>query len=466
MESQDDGHNHSHGHSHSHGLGGTWGTWMQVTALRVTLAAIGLVGVATLVGVVALWPDGQGRAAALEEASSFGLATEQFDATVTEVYQGPCSYATDDATPQTCRQFTVTLHEGPDANSQLALPEYNLSTVNAPPLLAVGDDIKVGFEPSTAFYYYADRDRGSPLLWLAALFTVVVLGMGRWRGLTALAAMASTVVVLVGFVAPSVLDGHDPLLVSVVAGSIIAYVGLYVTHGFTPTTTVALAGTLASLAVTLAVASVFFSLAEFTGLATEEGMTLPLLAADINLSSLLLGGAMIGTLGALDDVTVTQVATVAELSHRNRSLTVAELTNSGIRVGRAHIASTVNTLLLAYVGASMPLVLIFAASNQSLGVVANSEVVAVEIVRTLCGSIGLVAAVPITTVLAAILVGTAHQDGNAESAQGEPDPASHVAVPEPVTEHDVAGLTSSSSADSPPSDQKRPQWDDFAPQED
>ncbi|MCP3993597.1 MAG: YibE/F family protein, partial [bacterium] len=161
--------------------------------------------------------------------------------------------------------------------------------------------------------------------------------------------------------------------------------------------------------------------ANFSGLATEEGLTLPLVA-DINLSSLLLGGAVIGTLGALDDVTVTQVATVAELHHRNSRLTVAELITSGIRVGREHIASTVNTLLLAYAGASMPLLLVFAASDQPLGVVANSEIVAVEIVRTLCGSIGLVAAVPITTLMAAVLVGTTTDGNNSETTSTDYTP--------------------------------------------
>ena len=185
----------------------------------------------------------------------------------------------------------------------------------------------------------------------------------------------------------------------------------------------------------------FFDIANFSGLATEEGLTLPLLA-DVNLSSLLLGGAVIGTLGALDDVTVTQVATVAELRHRNRNLTVAELIVSGIRVGREHIASTVNTLLLAYAGASMPLLLVFAASDQSLGVVANSEIVAVEIVRTLCGSIGLVAAVPVTTLMAAVLVGTTTGDD-----EGEAD-------------HETEETTSEPDG---PDQSIPPTWDDFGP---
>jgi len=421
---------------HGHGLEGSWSVWLSVPALRVILGVVVVLAVFTLAGLVALWPDGSGRSAAIDEAGQLGLVTEQFNATVESVIEAECTYSSPD-NPQDCISFFLIVHEGPDAGALVALPEYNL-TVRAPaPALSVGDSVVVGYEPTTAFYFYADRDRGSTLVWLTAFFVVVVIALGRWRGVSALAAMAVTVVVLVWFVAPSVLDGNDPVWVAVVAGSAIAFIGLYLTHGFTPTTTVALAGTLASLLLTLAISAVFFDVANFSGLATEEGLTLPLLA-DINLSSLLLGGAVIGTLGALDDVTVTQVATVAELHHRNRRLTVAELITSGIRVGREHIASTVNTLLLAYAGASMPLLLVFAASDQPIGVVANSEIVAVEIVRTLCGSIGLVAAVPVTTIMAAVLVGTPTSSDGAG--------------------HDVEIASTDDVPNRPP-----PTWDDFGP---
>ncbi|MGB5758294.1 MAG: YibE/F family protein [Acidimicrobiales bacterium] len=436
--SEDNGEHHGHGHGH--GLVGSWEVWLGVPALRIILGAVVVLGVLTLVGLVVLWPDGTGRAAAIDQADELGFVTEQFDATVESVVEAECSYSGPDD-PQDCISFGLIVHEGPDAGALVVLPEYNLSAFAPAPPLSVGDQVFLGYEPSTAFYFYADRDRGSSLLWLTILFAVVVIALGRWRGVSALAAMAVTVVVLVWFVAPSVLDGNDPVLVAVVAGSTIAFVGLYLTHGLTPTTTVALAGTLASLVLTLAISSVFFDLANFSGLATEEGLTLPLVA-DINLSSLLLGGAVLGTLGALDDVTVTQVATVAELHHRNSRLTVPELITSGIRVGREHIASTVNTLLLAYAGASMPLLLVFAASDQPLGVVTNSEIVAVEIVRTLCGSIGLVAAVPITTLMAAMLVGTTtgHDgaDDGAGGDQAEPGPAAEP-PPRPAASWDDFG---------------------------
>ncbi len=431
------GHGHSHGHGH--GLEGSWAVWLGVPGLRVILGLVVALGVLTVIGLALLWPDGSGRALVIDEAAELGLVTEQYDATVESVVEAECTYAPPD-NPQDCVSFFFTMKEGPDAGELITLPEYNLTSLAPAPSLETGDNVVLGYEPSTDFYFYGDRDRGNTLLWLTVLFAVVVVALGRWRGLSALAAMAITVVVLVGFVAPSVLDGNDPILVAVVAGAAIAFLSLYLTHGFTPTTTVALAGTLASLVLTLVISALFFDAANFSGLATEEGLTLPLIA-DVNLSSLLLGGAVIGALGALDDVTVTQVATVAELRHRNSKLTIAELITSGIRVGREHIASTVNTLLLAYAGASMPLLLVFAASDQPLGVVANSEIVAVEIVRTLCGSIGLVAAVPVTTVMAAVLVGTTklESDDDGEVDQAVEETAKPIAPTRPSASWDDFG---------------------------
>lgn len=393
---------HSHSHSHSHGLVDGWQDWSDDWVLRVVSAGLFVAACATIVGIVLLWPSGEGRQEAIDNADEIGLVTERFPATVEGVSDARCDSVNNENT-QICRTLTLTVHEGPDAGAIVAL-NVNLNFNRSVPELAIGDEVILGYQESTNSYFYADRDRRAPLLWLAGLFAIVVIALGRLRGLLALLAMAATLVVLVAFVAPSVLDGHDPLLVSVVAASAIGFISLYLTHGFTPTTTVALAGTLGALGLTLGLSWVFFAFANFSGLATEEALVLPQITDNLNLSALLLGGAVIGALGALDDVTVTQVSTVAELRHRNPTLPTTELVASGIRVGRDHIASTVNTLLLAYAGASMPLILLFAVSEQPLGMVINSEIIAVEVVRTLAGSIGLVAAVPITTALAAVVL--------------------------------------------------------------
>jgi uncharacterized membrane protein len=424
----------AHSHSHEHGLPGGWRIWGRDRVLRIVLALVAAAAVATVAGVVALWPSGDGRAAAVANADELGLVTERLSATVEEVLDRRCSYSTSED-PQDCRVLSLIVHEGPEAGSLVSLPEINLRFDRSVPDLAVGDRVVLGYEDQTNFYFFADRDRRGSLAWLTGLFAVVVIALGRFRGLLALVAMAVTLAVLVGFVAPSALDGNDPLLVAVVAASAIAFVGLYLTHGFTPTTTVALAGTLAALGLTLGLSWAFFELAEFTGLASEEALVLPFIAAELDVAALLLGGAVIGALGALDDVTVTQVATVAELRNRSPPLPTTDLVASGIRVGRDHIASTVNTLLLAYAGASMPLLLLFAVSDQSLEMVANSELIAVEIVRTLCGSIGLVAAVPLTTALAAVVL--------------RPEPVARPTASDPAIE----------AADEGP----RPKWEDFGP---
>ncbi len=229
---------------------------------------------------------------------------------------------------------------------------------------------------------------------------MVVVALGRLRGLFALAGLGASVVVLLVFVLPSILDGRNPVLVAVFGAAVIAYLALYLAHGFTRMTTVALLGTIAALTLTAILSWVVVSLAEFTGLATEES-TLLTLFDGIDVRGLILAGIVLGAAGAIDDVTVTQASAVWELKAANPSLGITELVRSGLRIGRDHIASTVNTLLLAYAGAALPLLVLFVLSTQSLGTVANSEVVAVEIIRTLVGSVGLVAAVPLTTWLAA-----------------------------------------------------------------
>ncbi len=462
-------HAHDHGHSHVHDHDAIdWSAFRTNRLLQAVLALVAISAAATIVALVVLWPSSDGRDSAVEQGALIGLGSERFGATVTSVETGTCSYATS-SNPSQCRRVAFVVNEGRFAGETHMFQEFNLAIDSIAPDLVVDDSVMAGYEPTTDVWFYADRDRRTSLVVLGLLFAAVVVALGRWRGLAALAGMAVTLAVLVVFVARSVLDGNDPLLVAVVAAAAIAFVSLYLTHGFTPTTTVALAGTLISLALTLGLASAFFAMAKFTGLATEEALLLPFIAGDIDLSALLLGGAMLGTLGALDDVTVTQVATVSELHRRSPELGVKELVNSGIRVGRDHIASTVNTLLLAYAGASMPLLLLFAASNQGLDKVANSELISVEIVRTLCGSVGLVAAVPITTVLAAFITErtpVAEPSVAAESVaptHGQcTDGSVAAATTEPVPNHPAAN---DPAAASKPQSQPSADWDDFAPRE-
>lgn len=436
------GHGHSHGHGDDHGA--SWDTWFESGRLRLVLAALIAVLVATVAGLFFSWPTGVGQQQALERAADIGLSTERINASVISSENAACSYSSIDF-PQECRLLTLDLLEGPDAGAQVALPEINLSIERGLPQFEPGDGVILGFVPTTNTYFYEDIDRGGALLALGAIFVIIVVVFGRLRGLLALLSMAVTVGVFVAYIAPSVLDGNDPVLVALIGATLIAFVSFYLTHGFSPTTTVALAGTISALGLTFLLSWVFFELARFTGFSSGEALVLPVLNENLNLSSLMLGGAIIGALGALDDVTVTQVATVGEIRRLDRSLPSSQLISSGLSIGRDHIAATVNTLLLAYAGASLPLILLFAASDQSLASVANSEVIAIEIVRTLCGSIGLIAAVPLTTILAAAIL-PAQPGSSAVSSHGDAKDESSIA--EDIAEDDVIPA---------------PTWSDFAP---
>ncbi|MCY4631985.1 MAG: YibE/F family protein [bacterium] len=436
-----------HGHRPSGVARAGWGGHRRLRPVLVLLAGA---LVATVAGVISFWPDGAGLTTATEGAGQVGLTSERFAAQVQSVREGPCSYSTAEH-PQNCRTIVFVPSSGPNAHAAVTLPEFNLEQTGYVPDPVPGDRIVVGYEPSTEFYFYADVDRRATLWVLAGVFAVFVLVLGRFRGLRSLISMVLTGLVLVGFVAPSILDGHEPLLVAVVAASVIAFAGFYLTHGPRPETTIALAGTLGALGLTLGISALFFGAARFSGVATEEGAILSFVSGGIDLSSLLLAGAMIGALGALDDVTITQATTVTELRRADPTLRAPQLFTAGLRVGRAHIASTINTLLLAYVGAAMPLLLLFAVSDQSWGMVANSELIAVEIARTLCGSMGLVAAVPLTTALAAALGGEAPSGSKQDSGAARP----------PAARRRVRIGRRHTGEGRPPAS-----WDDFAPRED
>ena len=401
--SQNEFESHNVPHAHSSSPPPGLDSVRKSLGFRLIAAMLMIAAVATLIGIFALWPNNERSEEIQRNAEDIALTSDLLKATVHEASESICGYSISSEV-EMCRNVTVVVQEGLESGSLVVLPEVNTSFDPTFPQLAAGDNVILGFDSVTNSYYYQDRDRMSSLWWLILLFAVTVICLARVRGLLALFAMGGTVLMLVKFIAPSVLDGNDPVLVCVVAAAAIAYFSLYFTHGFSLMTTVALAGTLTALGLTLGISWIFFELAQFSGYSSEEAFVLPFLAESLDVRGLLLGGTIIAALGALDDVTVTQAATVLELSARNNALSTRQLMMSGLRVGREHIASTVNTLLLAYAGSSIPLLLLFAVSEQSLGDVANSELIAIELVRTLCGSIGLVAALPITTYLAALLM--------------------------------------------------------------
>ena len=361
--------------------------------------------VAIVVGLVLLWP-GQLRTSGFTD----GVAAEGlFRAEVRTVTRGPCD-GTEPGAGIECSIATVTLQEGPDDGETVTLAE---EAVEGAADLGVGDTIVLAYYPDAGEgfeYSYADRERRSPLLLLAAVFAVAVVALGRWKGARALAGVGVSLAILATFILPALLDGGDPVLVALVGAGAIAVIALYLAHGINVGSTIALIGAFASLALVALLAWGFVELTELSGRAAEEAGHLQIIASQVRLQGLILAGVVIGTLGVLDDVTVLQVSAVWELHHANPEMPRRAIYRAAIRIGRDHIASTVNTLVLAYAGASLPLFLLLTQAHEGLSDIANSEVVATEIVRTLVGSIGLVASVPITTLLATWVVGE-HQKG-------------------------------------------------------
>ncbi|HZA60875.1 MAG TPA: YibE/F family protein [Actinomycetota bacterium] len=363
---------------------------------RRTLAVIaGVMAGVTVVLIAVLWPRGERRG----DLTEIGVYRDVYAATVVSSTEQACQNTVPSENIR-CRFIVFELTEGPDRGTRANI---DFPTDSPIPPLDPGDEAVLGRTPQArpGFQYaFVDRERGGVLLWLGLAFAAAVVALGRLRGFAALAGLAASLAVLLAFILPALVEGKDPLLIAVVGAAAIAFLALYLAHGLTTMTTVALLGTLGSLALTAILANVFVGLAELTGFVTEESTIVRVGAAQIDLAGLTLAGVVIGALGAIDDVTVTQASAVWELRDANPRMPSGELLRAGLRIGRDHVASTVNTLALAYAGASMPLLILFVLSGQSIGSVANGETVATEIVRTLVGSIGLVASVPITTWLA------------------------------------------------------------------
>ena len=274
--------------------------------------------------------------------------------------------------------------------------------------LAPDDEILVtiGARPDGILtVYFVDFVRTAPLLWLTGLFALAILLISRWKGFRSLLSMAFSLMVIIGFIIPRILAGGDPLQVSIMGSIILLGVTLYLTYGWNLKTHAAVASMILVLLITGLLAGAFVSFAKLTGSGDENALFLiQMLNTQINLRGLLLGGMIIGALGVLDDLVTTQASAVFELRHANPSLGFQELFRSAMRIGQDHVAATVNTLVLAYAGASLPMLLMFTLGRGDLGYLVNFEFVAEEIVRTLVGSLGLISAVPLTTSIAIFIV--------------------------------------------------------------
>lgn len=289
-------------------------------------------------------------------------------------------------------------------------------------LLEVGDQVMVSISKTpdnVVNAYFVDYVRTTPILWLTAIFAIAIILISTWKGLRALLSMAFSLYIIIGYIIPHILIGEDPLRVSIIGSIILLAVSLYLTYGWTLKTHAAVISMVLVLLLTGALSGLFVVFAKLNGTGDENVMFLmQLMDTPINLRGLLLGGMLIGALGVLDDLVTTQASAVFELHHANQSLGFRGLYNSAMRIGQDHVAATVNTLVLAYAGASLPMLLMFSLGHGDYGYLINFSFIAEEIVRTLVGSLGLVAAVPLTTVIAIFLAQRAESLGRWEQLLG------------------------------------------------
>jgi uncharacterized membrane protein len=384
--------------------------------IRVILTAIvAPLVLATLVGLITLWPGGDSP---IGESELVGDGQAIVDAVVTQPPD-----LTDLATAEIGVELIGGSHDGLETTVLAPHPSVSeqIDTGDRVQLLYMPQNIGTG-----TLYSFWDFDRTAPVGLLAILYLVAVLAVARLKGLA----------VVAFFMLPGLMEGTSPLLVALVGCSAMMFPAVYLAHGVSVRTTTALLGTFGGLAITVVLAVWGTGAANLTG-SSENGITLYQYFPGLSLSDLLMCGIVIAGLGALNDVTITQASAVWELGAANPSTPRRTLFLQGMRIGRDHIASTVYTLAFAYVGTSLPLIMLASLADRPLTDTLLSAEIAEEVVRTLVSSIGLVLAIPLTTAIAAVLVrsggaASAVTEASAASPTDSPDddaPADAVAAP-------------------------------------
>lgn len=394
----------AHGHSHSGGLDLPRA---QTRKVRTILLAIVIpLLIATLVGMVALWPRGETPIRSVPITTS-GMSIETGE--VVEVLTDPedveAGAPPGEYVGAAGGQVRVELLSGSGAGQFVPVqvpPEVIAGGVSE------GDVLQLLFSPEAlgtgSPYVFWDFERSAPVGWLALIYLAVVLLVARWRGLAAVAGLGSSLLVIVVFVLPAIMLGSPPVLVALVGAAAVMFLSLYLAHGISIRTTTALLGTFAALGVTLALAAWSTRAANLLGTNSEAAPYLALEFPHLNLGDLLLCGMIIASLGALNDVTITQASAVWELHAANPATPRRTLMMRGMRIGRDHIASTVYTLAFAYVGTALPVLMMASLIQRPVLDTLMAGEIADEVVRTLVSSVGLVFAIPATTAIAVILV--------------------------------------------------------------
>lgn len=303
------------------------------------------------------------------------------------------------------QKLDIKLLDGPEKNKTVTVEYGGIMRITPAQQLTIGNEvviIKSIGESGKIQYSVMDSYRLTNVIYILLGFAVLVIIAGGKKGIGAIIGMVVSIFVIMKFIIPQILSGNDPLFISILGSLIIMVVTIYLAHGFSKKTHVALASTAITLFIVGGISILFVNLTRLSGLGNENTYLLQFGPDSINLKGILLGGMIIGALGVLDDITTAQSAAIFEIAKHNEKLGFSKLFKSGMNIGREHIASLVNTLVLAYAGAALGLFIIFELNpaNQPVWVILNSEVIVEEIIRTISGSVGLVLAVPITTALA------------------------------------------------------------------
>ncbi|PJE68813.1 YibE/F family protein [Candidatus Shapirobacteria bacterium CG10_big_fil_rev_8_21_14_0_10_38_14] len=301
------------------------------------------------------------------------------------------------------QQLEVLITKGSLTDRKIAVEVGNIPLTGQQKYKA-GDGVLLSYShdlEGNEVFNVSDFVRRKYLLWLFLIFVILVIAIGRWQGMSSLLGLGISFLVIFIFILPQIDAGHDPVIVAITASLLIIPSTFYLSHGVNKKTSIAIIGTLLALILTGFLAKFFIQAARLTGFASEEAGFLQVAKqGSLNIRGLILAGIIIGALGILDDITVAQAAIVQQLKEANPKAHKKELFFRAMKVGRDHIASMVNTLVLVYAGAALPLLLLFINNPLPFLQVINYEIIAEEIIRTLVGSIGLITAVPLTTFLA------------------------------------------------------------------
>lgn len=308
------------------------------------------------------------------------------------------------------QSYTLKPLDGKWKNQDIIVTNSEFNTIGLD-AFKPGDVLIVGHginEQNEDYFYVVDYVRESAMYILAFLFVGMVLLIGRIKGVKAILSLMVSFVVIIWFILPQIVHGADPVLTSVTGAIVITIISLYLTYGFKYFTHVGAASIGLSLIFTVIITQTFTEWTKLTGNVDEQaGLLTQMLGTNFNLKGLLLASFIIGAIGVLDDVVINQISLIEELHRADKTMSWQKLFQRGLKVGVDHISAIVNTLFLAYVGASLPLLLLFSADQMTkydYSTIINVEVVATEIVRTLTGSLGLIFAVPIATFIAAIFI--------------------------------------------------------------